>query len=296
MRLGHADVPLARDVSERFLPWLVTLLVYLAALALASALVMQKVVQRWDRGLSGHVTVQLPPPSATATGTERAARIDRVIEVLVRAPGVKSAAHYDSDEIYELLEPWLGSAVADQDLPLPDLIAVTVDPDRPPDLKALARKLHEAVPGTLLDDHQRWLGHLLHLVLSIQAVAVVIFVLVGLSAVLAVIFVTRTGLSIHRQVIELLHLIGAHDAYIAKQFQRHALKLGLRGGAIGLGLALATILPVGYYLGRVQSENLPVLSLSLLEWGLLALLPLVTALVAMITARLTVISTLARMP
>jgi len=123
-----------------------------------------------------------------------------------------------------------------------------------------------------------------------------IVLLVGLVAVLAVVFVTRTGLSIHRNVIEILHLIGAQDNYIAKQFQRHSLALGLRGGMIGSALALATILTIGYMLGRVESALVPVVLLSLPEWALLALLPFATAGIAMVTARMTVLGTLARMP
>jgi cell division transport system permease protein len=176
------------------------------------------------------------------------------------------------------------------------MIAVTVDTDAPPDVAVLARRLEAAVPGTLLDDHKRWLGKLLDLARFVQIFAGAIVLLVGGIAVMAVVFVTRTGLSVHREVIEILHLIGARDPYIARQFQRHALRLGLRGGVTGSVLALATLLAVGQALGQVESALPPVLSLSLAEWSVLALLPFVTTAVAMVTARATVLGTLARMP
>jgi len=125
---------------------------------------------------------------------------------------------------------------------------------------------------------------------------VVVVVLVGTTAILAVAFVARAGLAMHGQAIELLHLIGAHDAYIARQFQRHALALGLRGGAIGTLLAVATVVPIGYLFGRSHGGLLPSLSWLSPEWGMLLLLPLVTALVTMATARITVLGTLSRMP
>ena len=296
MRRSTADVPLAKDSSDRFLPWLIAFMVYFAALAVVSATMMHKLVQRWDRGLSGQLTVEVPPPGPEAPESQRQERLDQIVDVLSRTRGIDEVVLYGTDEIADLIEPWLGSGATELDLPLPGMIAVSFDTTAPPDLAALAEQLEQIVPGTLVDDHRRWLGTLVDLAHSVQAFAGAIVLLVGLVAVLAVVFVTRTGLSIHGNVIEILHLIGAQDSYIASQFQRHALALGLRGGVIGCALALATILTIGYMLGRVESVVGPVLFLSLPEWALLALLPFVTAGIAMVTARMTVLGTLARMP
>lgn len=296
MRRSPVDVPLARDSSDRFLPWLVAFMVYFAALAVVSAAMMHKMVQRWDQGLSGQLTVEVPPPGPEAAESERQERLDRIVDLLSRTRGVREVVPYGADDIADLLEPWLGSGATELDLPLPGMIAVSFDTSAPPDLAALAEQLEQTVPGTLLDDHRQWLGTLVDLARSVQVFAGAIVLLVGLVAVLAVVFVTRTGLSIHRNVIEILHLIGAQDNYIAKQFQRHSLALGLRGGMIGSALALATILTIGYMLGRVESALVPVVLLSLPEWALLALLPFATAGIAMVTARMTVLGTLARMP
>ncbi len=296
MAPAHADVPLAKDASERFLPWLVAFMVYFAALALVSGTALHKLVERWDSGLSGQLTVEVPPPGPEASQADQLARIQTLVAQLNGTTGITSAAQLAPSEIAGLLEPWLGSAALGGDLPLPALIAVTMDETAPPDLDALAAQLDRTMPGTLLDDHQRWLGKLLDLVRSVQVIAAAVVLLVVVCAALTIVFVTRTGLSVHRQAIELLHVMGAHDVYIARQFQRHALKLGLRGGVIGLALAMATILPLGQLLARTDSLLLNGLTLTPVEWGLLVLLPCLTALVAMITARFTVLGTLARMP
>ena len=290
------DVPLARDASQRFLPWLVAFMVYLAVLALLGALAVHKGIQRWDSGLAGHLTVEIPPPEGETGEADRDTRIGQVVRLLQGTEGVTSAAQLAPSEIAKLLEPWLGTSALDEELPLPALIAVTIDAAAPPDLALLAGRLEQTAPGALVDDHQRWLGRLLDLARSVEIIAAVIVLLVATCAILAIVFVTRTGLSIHRQVIELLHLIGAHDAYIARQFQRHALKLGFRGGIIGLALALVTVLPVAGLLARTDSAVLPEVSLSPVEWGVLISMPLVAALIAMVTARLTVLGTLSRMP
>ncbi len=292
----HSDLPLERDPSGRFLPWLVAVMVYLAALALVCAMAMNKVVERWDRGLSNSITVQIPAPDTVSPGGNAEASIDRVIELLLGTSGITGAEVLEPDEIAELLKPWLGADAPYQDLPLPTLIAVKLDPAASPDLGRLARQLTEAVPGSVLDDHQSWLGKLIDLARSIELVSALVLVLVGTCAITMVVFATRMGLAIHGKIIELLHLIGAQDSYIAREFQSHALKLALRGGALGLLLSILTLLLVGRLASQVESALFPEFSLLPVEWALLALLPLAIAAVAMLTARWTVLRTLGRMP
>ncbi len=167
--------------------------------------------------------------------------------------------------------------------------------DAEPDLTAIAIKLQEAAPGTVLDDHQRWLGEVLTNLRSLQVLALALLLIVGFSAMLAVVYVTRTGLAIHHEVIELLHLIGAKDAYVARQFQRQALVLGLTGGIIGLVVALPTVYLTGTLLAGGEAAIFPQVRFGPLEWSLLALLPVLTAVIAMITARRTVLRNLAEL-
>lgn len=298
MLFRRGDLPLDRDPTGRFLPWLVALMVYLAALALVCAMVMNKMVERWDTGLSGSITVQIPPKQGdpTEAGAAADASLDAVIEILLATPGVISAEVLEPDEIVRLLEPWLGAGASYGDLPLPELIAVGIDRSAAPDFEELSRRLAQAAPGTILDDHQSWLGQLLDLARTIELVAALVVILVGASAVTMVVFATRMGLAIHGRVIELLHLIGAQDSYVAREFEMHSLKLALRGGVFGLALAVITVLLVERLFERMEAALLPDLSLVPGEWALLALLPLVIAGIAMLTARLTVLGTLGRMP
>ena len=289
----QADVPIGQDPSVRFLPWLVAFMVYLAALALTCAMAMQKVVERWDQGLAGRLTVQVPPP-ASGDAELAARQVDQVIDALADISGVRSVELLDQEDIADLLKPWLGETVMQQDLPLPTLIAVALDETSPPDRAVMAARLGGIAPDIVIDDHQRWLGRLLDLARTIETIAALIVVAVMASAVITIVFVTRTGLAIHNQVIDLLHLIGAQDSYVARQFENHALLLGLRGGVIGLLLAVLTVLLIGYLLERSQTGFLPVLALSFWEWSILISLPLITAGIAMVTARFTVLHNLSR--
>ena len=287
------DVPLDKDASARFLPWLIAFMVYLATLALAAAIAVSNVAQAWDSGLAGKLTVQVPP--ASDGGRDQTQRIDAVLDALRQTPGVYSARQLSRAEMTELLKPWLGEAADSADLPLPALIAVEVAPERAPELSSLQRRLAAAAAGTRVDDHQRTLGRLLEVARTLQLLAVLVVVLVGAAAVVTVVFVTRTGLSIHRNVIELLHLIGAHDAYVARQFQRHALRLGLTGGLVGLALAAATLWALARWVGQEAGAVVPELTLSRAQWLSLVAVPLGATLVAMLTARITVLRTLAKL-
>jgi cell division transport system permease protein len=293
--VGRRDVPLDNDASARFLPWLIGFMVYLAALALAAAIAVSNLTERWDKGLSDQVTVQVPP-DIESDGGKQDARVNAALEVLRGKPSVRRASLVEPSRMRELLEPWLGSQAATGDLPLPSLIAVTVDRGDPPDLDTLRAELREAAPGATLDDHQRTLGRLLEIAHSLQLLAMLVVALIAGAAVVTVVFVTRTGLAVHRQVIELLHLIGARDGYVASQFQRHALRLGLAGGVAGLALAAATLFGLSkVFENGGETAVVPDLSFGPLQWAMLGATPVAAALVAMLTARFTVLRTLARL-
>jgi cell division transport system permease protein len=279
-----ADIPFDRDGSGRFLPWLIALMVYLAALAAAGALVAGSALEGWERGLAGTLTVELPPAPATGADDLQAALV-----ALRAAPGVVAARALGTAEIAALLAPWLGPDVP-PDLALPRLIDLHIDTAVAPDLAALRQRLARAAPDASLDDDRQWLAPAAALVHGSEALALGIVLLIAGAAVLSVVFATRTGLAVHRDAIELLHLMGAHDAYIVAEFERRALTLGLVGGALGLALAYATLLP----LGRLAAPA----GLAPAPWHLavLAVLPMGAALLAAATARRTVGRALRRMP
>jgi cell division transport system permease protein len=289
----RTDLPLASDASGRFVPWIVGFMVYLAALALAGALTLENVAQRWRAGISGTLTVQVTP--VEGSGESQAARVDLVVELLRQAPGVAGVEVLGAEAMDRLLAPWLGPDTATLGLPLPDLISVTLRPGAEVDLAALSATLSAAVPGAEVDDHRRWLDDLAVFVRSVELLAAVVVSLVCLAAMLTVVFVTRTGLAVHRRVIEIVHLIGARDSYIAGQFQSHALRLGLIGGIAGSALAALTVLGLQRLFAGLDTPLLAGLGLGAGHWALLAILPVAAALVAMVTARVTVLRSLNRM-
>lgn len=286
----RTDLPFERDQSTRFLPWIVALMVFLGALMFAGALIVADTVDSWDSTLTGRMTVQIPDGAATDEATES------LLGRLRATPGVTDARPVPEEEARALLIPWLGDAVLDSDLPVPALIDVELAPGIRIDAGQLAASLSQTVPGITVDDHRAWLGALINLGHTVEILAFVILGMIAAAAVMAVIFTTRSGLAVHAAIIELLHQMGAQDRYIAGQFQIQAMMLALRGGITG-ALAAAFVLVLFAWVGRgIDAAFLPPLSLSLIEWGALLIVPAAAVAIAMLTARLTVLRALARMP
>lgn len=294
MALLRSDLPLNKDASGRFLPWIIAFMVYLAALALAIGMGLDSVIGRWQAGLAGNLTVQITH-EATATADDRERRVRAIVDLL-SMPEVERVEVLGEEEIARLLEPWLGSTAEVAELPVPDLVAVTLKPGASLDIAAIETMLQSSVPQANVDDHSEWLNDLLVFARSVQWLAAIVVVLTSLAAAITVIFVTRTGLAIHRRVIDIVHLIGARDAYIARQFQGHALRLGIMGGAFGVALAALTLIGIERLLSRVDESLLPQVTLSTAQWVILGLLPIGAGAIALLTARLTVLRSLRRIP
>lgn len=293
MLTRRTDLPLESDSLSRFLPWLIAFMVFLAVMALAGVMALNATASRWNKGISGALTVQITPLETDAGKEDM--RLQAALTVLRATPGVADAELINDAEIMALLEPWLGSLGKAEDLPLPHLIDVKLDDGANLDTAALTERLETAASGASVDDHRVWLNRLINLIRTVEGLAAAVLALIGLSTVGTVVFTTRTGLAIHREAIEVLHHIGAQDSYIAEQFATRALVLGLRGGGIGLALAVPSLLGIGYLATQMEAGLLPDFSLSVLHWAILAGLPPAVAAIAMLTAHYTVTKTLIRM-
>tara|TARA_A100001037_G_scaffold212320_1_gene190352 strand:- start:4827 stop:5714 length:888 start_codon:yes stop_codon:yes gene_type:complete len=290
----RVDLAPNRDGTSRFLPWIIGLMVYLAGLALSATMVLEQVIDRWSTGLKGSITIVVDP-SVDGGDAETDARIEAALSVILTTPGVLSATPLAPDEVAHLIEPWLGKDLLSLDLPIPRLIDVTLEPNSAIDLAALTRQLETAVPGTQIDDHKIWLQKVLRLARTSELIAIFVVLLIAVAAGATVMFATRTGLAVQRDVIEILHLIGARDTYIARQFQGKAVSLALWGGLLGLFLAGVTVLGLWLLARDLEGSLLPAVRWSPPFVAGLAMLPLAGAVIASITARFTVMRYLSRM-
>lgn len=288
------DLVLSREPSSRLVPWIIGLMTYLACLMLAGALLLSELLNAWSGDLAGTVTVQVMPQEYETTEILEE-RVGKLVRLLQRSQGVDTVRAVSMPEIAALLEPWLGSGASLDGLPLPRLIDVRLDTAAPPSMSALRTMLSNADPGAILDDHGIWQEQLAGLIGAFGAVAGFIVILVAVATVGIVIFATRSGMAAHQDVIEVLHLIGARDVFIARQFQNLALWQGVRGGVIGVALGAVTLLGLGRAAGHLDTSMLPPVSLLTWHWATLAALPAATALIANWTAKHTVVRSLRKL-
>ncbi len=231
------DMPLVppRSIAGRALVTVIAIMTFLASLTAGGALLIGGASEGWRDSVSREITIQVRP----VAGHDLEAEARKAGEIARELPGIADVRVYTKEESARLLEPWLGSGLDLGELPVPRLIVVTRVPGGKADLAALRKSLAEKVPASSLDDHRLWLERLAVMANTIEIGAVLIFVLMLVAMALAVSFATHGAMAGNRAIIDVLHFAGAQDRFVAREFQRHFLRLGLTGGLVGAGGAMA---------------------------------------------------------
>jgi cell division transport system permease protein len=272
---------LPRDDEREFsLHFVVAVLCFLACLAALTGVAADRAAQGWARQIRAEATVQVRP-RLDETGSAAAAR---AAEVLAGVRGVTEAAALEEDKARALLEPWLGRAVL-EDLPVPNLVAVSLDPDAPASARRMEEALAAAGVDAVVDDHARWLGDVERSAALARWIAGSIFALMAAAAGAAVAYATRAGMAARKDVVEVLHLSGAQDDFIAAVFQARFAKLAAVSGLWGLGAAAALAGAV-IVLGGPGGFT-PALPMAWSDLLVVSPCPLVAATVAALAARFT---------
>ena len=231
-----ASILPSRDFRDPGLVFTVAVLSFLACIAVIAALAADRAAQGWARQLSGSATVQVRPVGGE-TGAEAAAR---AAEAVAGVRGVSEARAMDRKSAEALLEPWLGKGNIPADLPLPQLVTVELAPDHPATSADLNRALAAAHLDATVDDHSRWMADVRTSGDIVRLSAAVACLLIATAAGSVVAFATRQGLAARRDVVEVLHLCGAEDRFVAQLFQMRFAALATRAAAYG-ALAAAAV-------------------------------------------------------
>jgi cell division transport system permease protein len=198
-------------------------------------------------------------------------------------------------QLLNLLKPWVGQVDMLSDIPMPALIDVDIDPSSHLDVSELVQRLRQYAAGVRIESHERWLETLSVLRASLQIVAYLFAVIIGLTVAITVMLVTKAGLASHHQSISVLRLIGAQNSYIARKFQAHALKLTSRGAFVGFIAAF----PVLFFLNHLTSSfGVPEMLRPTADWDLiifLVIIPLVIIGLSILVARFAVLKTLVKL-
>jgi cell division transport system permease protein len=222
-----------RSIAGRALVAVVAIMTFLASLTTGAVMLVRASALDWQSDVSREVTIQVRPVDGKNVDTE----VQRAVELARTLLGVGEVRAYSKEESSTLLEPWLGSGLSLDELPVPRMIVVKLPPGRV-DLAPLKNALSEKVAGASLDDHRAFIERMRAMAQTTIAGGIGLLILMLAATVLSVIFATRGAMAANRHIVEVLHLIGAKSGFIASQFQRHFLMLGLEGGLIGGGLAM----------------------------------------------------------
>lgn len=268
----------------------ISVISFLATLSLAGYLLITSAADQWTSELRAALTIQVPGDTSEAI-TDRTAMAVRVLET---TEGVSSFRVMPQEEAKALLAPWLGEASLDSYFSVPAIIEVRADPSLQADVRLLRQRMTAAAPGTIVNDHGTWKTRLSRSVSSIQILVFCVFLLVMVAACAIAIFAARAGLAANHNVVSLLHLVGASDAFIAGQVQQRFFVLGLRGGVVGVLIAVGALALISFATrsGTVDTTFIPNFTLTLGLILTLMIVPVVTCLVTAVTARLTVLRTL----
>lgn len=285
------------SIGGRALVAVVAIMTFLASLTTGGVMLVRSSAGAWQAQVLREVTIQIRPGAAG----DLEADVKTATDIARAFPGVAEVQPFTKDESAKLLEPWLGSGLVLDDLPVPRVIIVKLSPGVSVDLAGLRKSLSDRVRGATLDDHRGWIDRMRALADGTIVFGIIVLALMIAATILTVTFATRGAMATNRSIIEVLHLIGAKHGFIAGQFQRHFLALGLKGGVIGGGAAIllfALAAPIqGVLSGTVGAEQFAALfgSISIgMEGYIVILIQIVLiAAVAAATSRHTVNQTLA---
>ncbi len=241
-RGGPAPIVPAGNVTSRALMAVIGIMTFLASLTLGGVLMVADTAHGWRQDIAREATIQITPEP----GLDMQAVIGELQLLALSTTGVVAAVPVGEQEAAAMLEPWLGN-VDVAALPMPRMIALEIDPDAPPDFAALREAVERAVPQATLDDHRAWASRLVVMADATVIGGLAILALVVTASILTVVFATRGAMAGNRHIIEVLHFVGADRRFIAGQFERHFLRLGLIGGLAGGGLALVIFAVARWY-------------------------------------------------
>ena len=274
------------------MPWVIAIMLFLTLLVAAAGLTLAEAARQGGQDLARHVTVQI----IEADPAQRAAQRAAVTRALRKLDSIAEVKPVPDADVRALLEPWLGTGVIDADVPVPALVDVRFG--SVPTAETITRlqsTLRSVAPNIRVDSHSSWMAPFFDLMRALLWLAAAVFLLLLVATSAVVILAVRSTLNTHRETIEIMHMMGGTDIQAARLFQRRVALDALLGGIVGFIVAAVVIIAVGGRFAAVEPGLLSGAHFPYYGWAVLALIPLAVMALAMLMARMTVISALKRM-
>jgi cell division transport system permease protein len=222
------------SIAGRALVAVVAIMTFLASITTGTVLLVSASAAEWQSDVASEITIQVRPQAGRDVDRDTAA----VADAIRGQPGIIEVRPFTREESAKLLEPWLGSGLSLDELPVPRVIVGRVAPGATLDLAGLRARAAQVAPTVSVDDHRAWIERMRSMSGATVFAGIGILVLVIIATIISVSFATRGAMAANRPIVEVLHFVGAGDRYIADRFFWHFLLLGLEGGVIGGGVAM----------------------------------------------------------
>ena len=290
-QVGQAPIVPASSVTSNSLTLVISIMCFLACLTAGAVYMIHQAASAWLHDIASEITVQIEPRDKVDT--------DRIVKdvttFLAKQNGVRTVRPLSLDDSASLIEPWLGSSEGLKALPVPRLVAIEVDRAKPPDIVALRRDLIAQFPkGVVLDDHRHWQQQIRTVTRSLALGGIAILILVAAATIAIIVSAARSAMASNREIIEVLHFVGATDRFIAGEFERHFQRLGVRAGLVGAVSAMLVFLLMPSFMellggGAVTMAELQRLigtgTLDAMGYGVLVIVVFVIATLCRLTSR-----------
>ena len=222
------------SIAGRALVAVVAIMTFLASITTGTVLLVSASAAEWQSEIASEITVQVRPAAGRDLDRDAAA----AAQAMRAQAGIVEVRPFTKQQAASLLEPWLGSGLSLDELPVPRVIVARVQPGTTLDLPALRSHVSQAAPSASVDDHRAWIERMRSTTGATVLAGIGILGLVIVATIISVSFATRGAMAANRPIVVVLHFVGAGDRYIANRFLRHFLRLGLQGGVIGGGVAM----------------------------------------------------------
>ena len=245
-RRRTAPIVPEQNIAGRALIFVIAIMTFLSCLTLGAVSLVRDTASMWESQISREATIQIRPRE----GLDMEQALGDASRLALGFAGVRTATVVDREATSRLLEPWLGTGLNIDDLPVPRLVVVTIDESNPPDFGSMRSLLASEIATSSLDDHRTWVDRLVAMARTTVTIGLAVLVLMLSATVLSVVFATRGAMAGNGHIIEVLHFVGAEARFIAAEFRRHFLLTGMKGALVGGVLAMLVFLGFGWWSSR----------------------------------------------
>src|ERR1700692_4932416 len=175
------------SIAGRALVAVVAIMTFLASITTGAVLLVSASAAEWQSEVASEITIQVRPVAGRDLDRDAAA----VADAMPGQPGIVEIRPFTKEESARLLEPWLGSGLSLDDLPVPRVIVARVQPGTTLDLEALRRRVMQVTPSASVDDHRAWIERMRSMTGATVIAGIGILVLVIIATLISVSVGTR---------------------------------------------------------------------------------------------------------